>query len=136
MVAGDLSRSRSAHCRKSWMWLVMACPPRVVTVGTKNWYKIELTALRAGVYSMSIKQATTEGNDMTTYTATAPKIKLQRGMAGWYVYYSRNNTFDIHKVAPGMWTVRHQVGHREHATAETGTVANLDAARALIASLI
>src|SRR5699024_2237424 len=136
MVVGDLSRSRSAHCRKSWMWLCMACPPRVVTVGTKNWYKIELTALRAGVYSMSIKQATTEGNKMNTSTATAPKIKLQRGMAGWYVYYSRNNTFDIHKVAPGMWTVRHQVGHRENATAETWTVSNLDAARALIASLI
>ena len=118
------------------MWLFMACPPRVVTVGTKSWYKIELTALRAGAYSMSIKQATTEGNKMNTSTATAPKIKLQRGMAGWYVYYSRNNTFDIHKVAPGMWTVRHQVGHRENATAETWTVANLDAARALIASLI
>ena len=73
---------------------------------------------------------------MNTSTATAPKIKLQRGMAGWYVYYSRNNTFDIHKVAPGMWTVRHQVGHRENATAETWTVANLDAARALIASLV
>src|SRR5699024_518181 len=85
---------------------------------------------------MSIKQATTEGNKMNTSTAAAPKIKLQRGMAGWYVYYSRNNTFDIHKVAPGMWTLRHQVGHRENATAETWTAANLDAARALIASLI
>lgn len=75
---------------------------------------------------------------MNTSTATAPKIKLQRGMAGWYVYYSAdlNHTFDIHKVATGMWAIKHKVGHRESATVETWTVANLDAARALIASLI
>src|SRR5699024_5600637 len=48
MVAGDLSPYRSAHCRKSWMWLVMACPPRVVTVGTKNWYKIGLDGTAGG----------------------------------------------------------------------------------------
>lgn len=75
---------------------------------------------------------------MNTTTATTRKIKLQRGMAGWYVYYANGcrDTFDIFKIGPGMWTVKHKAGHRETATVETWTVANLDAARALIASLI
>lgn len=75
---------------------------------------------------------------MNTSTATAPKIKLQRGMAGWYVYYSADlkHTFDIHKITTGMWAIKHKVGHRENATTENWTVANLDAARALIAALI
>lgn len=75
---------------------------------------------------------------MNTTTATTRKIKLQRGMAGWYVYYSADlkHTFDIHKIATGMWAIKHKVGHRENATVETWTVTNLDAARAFIADTL
>ena len=75
---------------------------------------------------------------MTTITAAAPKIKLQRGMAGWYVYYANDcrDSFDIFKIGPGMWTVKH--GRRENGvrTVEAWTVESLDAARALIAATI
>lgn len=76
---------------------------------------------------------------MNAATATtARKIKLQRGVPGWYVYHGNDckDFFDIHKIGPGMWTVEH--GHRENGvkTVEAWTVESLDAARALIAATI
>ena len=73
-----------------------------------------------------------------TAATTARKIKLQRGMPGWYVYHANDckDSFSIHKIGPGMWTVEHT--HRESGakTGETWTVESLDAARALIAATI
>ena len=73
-----------------------------------------------------------------TTATTARKIKLQRGVPGWYVYHANHckDFFNIHKIGPGMWTVEHT--HRENGTktVEAWTVENLDAARALIAATI
>lgn len=73
-----------------------------------------------------------------TTATTARKIKLQRGMPGWYVYHANDckDSFYIFKIGPGMWTVEH--GRRDNGTktVETWTVESLDAARALIAATI
>lgn len=73
-----------------------------------------------------------------TTATTARKIKLQRGMPGWYVYYANGckDSFDIFKVGPGMWTVKHVRRDNGTKTVETWTVESLDAARALIAATI
>ena len=76
---------------------------------------------------------------MNATTATpARKIKLQRGMPGWYVYHANDckDFFDIHKIGPGMWSVTHSFRTNGNSTVETWTVESLDAARALIADTI
>lgn len=75
---------------------------------------------------------------MTTTAAATQKIKLQRGMPGWYVFYTRGFDFSIQKQGPGMWSVTGGTYQPETKSfsKETWIVADLNAARALIANTI
>lgn len=76
---------------------------------------------------------------MNTTTRTR-KIKLNRVMNGWYTFNSHNyeHVFDIHKVGPGAWTIKHQdyTFGSENVTEEGWIVEDLDKARSFIASAI
>lgn len=71
-------------------------------------------------------------------TATTRKIKLNRVMNGWYCYNAANylHTFDIHRIGPGAWSIKHQDWTGADCTEETWIVEDLDKARAFIASAI